>query len=289
MAKSNNLPTVQIEPMLQEWTPRLEGYKLRKYDSNAFVRSAFLAIQTNENIVKAMQTKNGQASLYNAMCYAAATGLSLNPQEGKAALIAYGDKVDYQIMSNGLKEIALSAGKIIQVVSDVVKSKDDFKILKTSDGDKYQWSPALADRGEAIGYFCAIRLKSGINHVEYMTKHEVEEHRDKYAKRSAYDSSGKPRYGSAWWTSFDGMALKTVVKQILRRVSVGVESENFVLDSVIKNDNRQEKGLESKTVEETKEQKGVTSADLTEIIKKNDERLNGKTAEKVGDGEESAI
>jgi len=66
-------------------------------------------------------------------------------------------------------------------------------------------------------------LGKNITFVKGMTKHECEEHRKKYSKANG---------NSPWNTSFDAMALKTVIKAIIRDInknpSIKLENQNLI-------------------------------------------------------------
>ncbi len=208
-----NLPAV-IQTSLNNWKPVLAKYAKRSYQMGDFLRSANLAILNNKDLTAAVQTDQGRISLMNALMYAAVTGLSLNPAEGKACLIAYGNSINYQIMKNGLIELALETKQVEFIVSDVVRENDTARIKKTMAGDDIEHYIALTERGKIIGFYAAMKLINGGQHVVYMTIKEMEEHRDKYGK-------GISKPDSAWRKSFEGQGNKTVVKRLLTRIAIG--------------------------------------------------------------------
>lgn len=234
----NALTTIdnQAGQFLQKFGKSLEQYAIRKYDKNAFLKSAMLAIVSNENLAKCLETDQGKLSLFAAMRHASTTGLSLNPDEGKAALIPYGNQIRYQPMKNGLIELALQSGKIEYLISDNVRTNDDFGIIKTSDGDKFQFQPALEDRGGIRGFFAAIKFKDGSCYVKWMTKDEIEKIRDEYSQYVyyAYDDKNKkfkkgdPIPHAPWNKSFIGMGEKTVMRRLLSSISISEDTDKFI-------------------------------------------------------------
>jgi len=199
---------------LKKFEKSLGDYAIRKYDRTAFLKSAMIAIADNTTLSECLKTEAGQRSLYNAMRYAATTGLSLNPQEGKAALIAYSGKIQYQVMKNGMVDLALESGKVEFITADYVRENDEFKITKSIDGDKYIFSPALKDRGNVLGFYAAMKMVSGATHVKWYTLEEVKAHREKYSKSSQMPEIG---YG-----------VKTVMKAMLRSVSISEALERVI-------------------------------------------------------------
>jgi len=214
----------------------LEQYAIREYNKSAFAKSAMLAIMENNDLASALMSEQGRITLFQALRYAASTGLSLNPQEGKACLIAYEKdgkhNISYQIMKNGMIDLAMDSGNVEFLTVDTVRDGDLFSLEKTSDGDKYHFTPALQDRGEIIGFFAAIKLKSGSSHVCWMTKEEIEGHRDAYSAMYKYKPEKSP-----WAKSFEGMGLKTVIKKLFRNLRISRE-----VDIAVGTDDKMEVG-----------------------------------------------
>lgn len=201
----------------------LTTYATDKGGMKDFLASAALLISESGQLQDCLKTPAGKNSLYHAMKYAANTGLSLNPQEGKAAIMAYGGKVQYQVMKNGLMELAERSGKVKAISCDTVRENDEFDIEKTFNGDTYRFRPARKSRGEIDGFFAAVLLKDGSCYVKYMTKEEVETHRDRYSAmyKSAPDKS-------PWKKSFEGMGQKTVIKALFRNVSISGDLDRAI-------------------------------------------------------------
>jgi recombination protein RecT len=234
--------------IIKEYAPALSEYAVRKYDQTAFLKSAMLAIESNPELKKCITTDIGKASFIQSLRYASTTGLSLNPQEGKAAIIPrktkqgdkYVDVVTYQVMKNGMIDLALESGKVEFIEADYVKKNDHFTgIRKTMDGVNYEFSPALKDRGELIGFFAVMKMKSGATHGKWYTLQEINDHRKQYSEKSYMPEIG---YG-----------LKTTVKALLRSVSISAE-----IDAIVKTD-------DAWTIEP--EQRGVTATETAEKLK----------------------
>jgi phage RecT family recombinase len=192
----------------------LPTYAIREYRQETFIRSAMIALVSNDGLAKCLNTSDGKASIVNALRMAAGTGLSLNPQEGKAALIAYGNKVNFQVMKNGLIELALESGKVDFITSDTVRENDEFTMSKTMNGDEYFFSPARVDRGKIDGFFAAVKMKDGKCHTVYMAKEQVDEHRKKFSSKTQMPEEG---YGQ-----------KTVLKRLLNNLHISPELSQAV-------------------------------------------------------------
>lgn len=230
-SQSTNLPAV-IGNFLSEHKAVLAQYANKSCAIGPFLRSAMLCILNDKKLIEAVKTEKGQASLLGALTYAAVTGLSLNPAEGKSCLVVYGEKVQYQVMKNGLIEQAMNTGKVKYIMGDVIRERDSAKIVKTMTGDIIEHTVELAERGKIKGFYAALVLSDGEQHVTYMTMKEMEEHRDKYAKGlvwtydDKYSSAkkGDKKLDHAWHKSFEGQGIKTVIRRLLSRVAIGEES-----------------------------------------------------------------
>lgn len=204
---------------LKKFGVALKDYKMREYNDSSFLKSAMLCIMQNQDLVEATKTDIGKRTLFDALRYAATTGLSLNPQEGKAALIVYKSKnnnliVNYQVMKNGMIDLAMESGKVEFMTADYIRKNDDFSLNKSVNGDVYNFKPELDNRGPLRGFFAALKLKSGETHVKYMNVEEMNEHREKYSSHSQMPEIG---YG-----------IKTVMKALLRSVSISSDLDNAI-------------------------------------------------------------
>ena len=239
----------------------IPDYATRDYDQAAFMKSAMMCIMESDELQKCMTTPAGQASIYHALRYAAGTGLSLNPQEGKAALIAYAGKVEYQVMKGGMIELAMASGKVKFITSDIVYEGDDFTLEKTMDGDTYRFKPALMERGKVMGYFAALRMTDDTVHVKWIDIVNMEAHKKQYGK-------GISNVKSAWNTSFDGMALKTVLKALLRSLEISPE-----LTGAVSTDDKFEAG---DVVDITPDEPGVSAEDVKDAMSEPDEKTDAE-------------
>ena len=218
--KSTDLQT--IDSTIREWAPALKDFALTEFNHNQFFRSAILAISESDSLMECMTTAPGRESLKNAMKRAFSTGLSLNPQEGKAAIIAYKGKASYQIMKEGAIDIVMRSGDAKKLIVEVVYEKDEFTIEKSPAGDSYFFRPARRARGKVDGFFCWILDRDDTQHVKYMTQDECFEIRD--ASSIAWKFSGDK---SNWGKFPIGMSKKTVIKAAIRDLYISPESKSM--------------------------------------------------------------
>jgi phage RecT family recombinase len=227
MANNNTQIAVKdqdIPVRVGEWAREYLRPFYRGKDFDGWKADAVLAI-TQNNALRACLTNELEAALLmRALQLNAASGLSLSPQRGEAALVVYrgnkGAVVTHMPMKNGLVKTALRTGKVARIESGTVYEHDDFKPKKSSAGDGYDWEIAVDDRGPPKGYFALVKLTDGTSVLEYQTKEQVWEHAIKYGNGRVWDDQAR-RYKnefyaeSAWGKSFDGMAEKTVIRAVL--------------------------------------------------------------------------
>jgi recombination protein RecT len=188
-------------------------------DYAGWMLDAALCVLQNDGLKSALQDPQGKALFIRSLQLSAASGLSLNPQKGESTLVAYsgkkGAQVNFMPMKNGIVKMAMRTGKIAKIESGTVFEKDEFIPKKTCEGDRYEWTPALKDRGAPVAYFAFVKLADGTGVLEYWEKSQVTAWAAKYGNGKDYQT-GKFYESSAWGKSFDGMAEKTVIKAVLR-------------------------------------------------------------------------
>lgn len=225
------------EKTIGEWIEKseesLSKYATREYNKDSFFKSAMLAINESKELKECMSTKSGQLSIFNSLRYAASTGLSLNPQEGAACLIAYKGQCKYQIMKNGMIDLVMESGKVDFISSDAVHENDDWEIIKTMNGDNFTFVPDRTERGKIQGFFAALRMMNGIGHVKYMTAKQIDDHRKTYSK---YNKLNEEQYGN-----------KTILKALLIGLNISKEL-NISINNEEMLDKKQDKGYSSEDI-----------------------------------------
>lgn len=167
-----------------------------------FARICANAVASNPQLARCSQT-----SLIGALLCSAQCGLEPNTSLGQAYVIPYGDKAQFQISYKGLIELAHRSGQLKDISAHIVYENDTFE-YELGLEPKLKHIPAMKDRGEIIGAYAVYHLNSGGYGFEFMSKADIEKHRIKYSKVRSKDSP--------WVTSWESMALKTVVKKCLK-------------------------------------------------------------------------
>jgi recombination protein RecT len=183
-----------------------------------FIRVACTAIQTNPNLLKANRT-----SLYASCTKAAQDGLL--PDGREAALVTFGDQVQYMPMIAGVLKKLRNSGELSSIATQIIYEKDvkegKFNYWIDSDGEHIDYRPDMfADRGQIIGAFAMAKLTDGALYVSVMTKAEIE----KVRNVSRAKSSGP---WVQWW---DQMAEKTVLRRLSKRLPMSTDIDGLFGD-----------------------------------------------------------
>lgn len=184
-----------------------------------FIRAAVIAATHNPDIL----SKDKQ-SLFTSLQRCAVDGLV--PDNKEAALIPFGNKVQYLPMVDGVLKRARQSGEIATITARAVYTNDTFDYWVDEDGEHLQHRPVFSDRGDLSIVYAMAKLKSGELIVEIMTMDDVNKVRN--ASRSG--NSGP------WKDWFERMALKSVTHRLSRRLPNSSEimemldAGNFIYD-----------------------------------------------------------
>jgi recombination protein RecT len=114
----------------------------------------------------------------------------------------------------GLIDLVRRSGQISTIDAREVCENDEFDYQYGLD-DKLHHKPSLTDRGAVIAYYAIAKMKDGGYSFHVMSRSDVEKHRDKYAKAKTF---------GPWKDEFDGMAKKTVLRQLIKYLPISVEN-----------------------------------------------------------------
>jgi recombination protein RecT len=117
-------------------------------------------------------------------------------------------------MVTGLRR--LMASEVIVATTEVVYENDRFRYVLGDDASiEHEPPPLDQDRGQPIGAYCSIKLKTGGHIREVMSRAEIERIRTMYSKASRSDAPWNQHWGE--------MARKTVLKRAAKQVAFSPE------------------------------------------------------------------
>lgn len=195
----------------------LPAYKDRFQEVLKSRAPQFMAAITSLSNTPALKDAEPRSVIAAAMV-AATLDLPVNPTLGQAFVVAYGDgsgnKVaQFQLGYRGYIQLALRSGQYKRInagpVNAAVFCGYDFVGEPSLDWSKYD------PTAEITGYFCAFETLNGFQKVVYWSKAQVEQHARRFSK--AFQKGYK---SSPWFSDFDAMATKTVIKNALTKWGV---------------------------------------------------------------------
>lgn len=180
--------------------------------------------------------------------------------------VPYGGKVQAQVSYKGFRELAYQSGLYSTISASEVYSVDKVTRDRETGEIKVDFSEdASAIDGSPVGYFAFAKDKEGKMVASvYMSRKEVEKHRDRYSKAQA---------NGPWQTSFDQMAKKTVIKRLCGQLQTTPQLEMAMKQDQIVYGKQGEKDayLDNPLNDLLKEREGVKAPEIPEEATKSDE------------------
>jgi len=190
--------------------------------------TSVLQIVTNNNLL----AKADAASIYNCAATAAVLDLPLNNSLGKAWIVPYGNKAQFQIGYKGLIELAQRTGQYLRI-NVVEVYENQFKswnaLTEVLDADMN-----IVGTGKVVGYCAYFKMINGFEKYDYWSIEKVTAHGKRFSK--SFNSG-------PWKDDFDKMAKKSVMKNTLSTwgmMSVEMQTAMVVDQAIIKNDSGSE-------------------------------------------------
>jgi recombination protein RecT len=136
-------------------------------DPQKFIRVVMTAVGNNPELLNANRT-----TLWAACMKCAADGLL--PDGREAALVTFGQDVNYMPMIGGILKKVRNSGELSSITSNIVYKNDVFKYWVDEDGEHIKHEPELfGSRGDAIGVYALAKTKDGAVYIEVMDKAQV--------------------------------------------------------------------------------------------------------------------
>lgn len=209
-------------------------------EASKFVSSIVSATTTN---VQLQQCERN--SIISSGLLANALGLSLSPQLGLCYMVPFKNKAQYKdgemikpesytatfvLGYKGYIQLAIRSGyyKNINVIS--IKEGELVKYDPLTEELEVRLVPDEREREKlpTIGYYASFKLMNGFTKSIYWSKEKMLVHADKYSAAfsvKGYDElqAGKVsdkdmwKYSSFWYKDFDGMAYKTMLRQLISK------------------------------------------------------------------------
>ncbi len=227
--KSVGITSYLSTPQIQSYLQEVVGKHKDKFITN-------LVSVTNQN--KQLQ-KCTNVSLMSGALAATTLNLNLNSSFGYAYLVPFKNnkltkekgyevyEAQFQIGYKGFIQLALRTGEY-QKINAIPVYKSQFQSWNALTEELNIDSFDDYSDDEVVGYVSYFRLNNGFEKTIYWSLSKMEKHADTYSQAFSLDVAEKIKqgkiperdmwkYSSYWYKNFDGMALKTMLRQILSK------------------------------------------------------------------------
>lgn len=204
------------------------------------VRIALTTLKTNPKLYQC-----DPYSFLGALFQCAQLGLEPNI-EGQAYIIPYNTSVktdagwqkklvaQFQIGYKGYVDLFWRHSSAVSLQMETIHKHDHFSCDLGANELSHKLPPFGEERGDVVGYYAMANLKGGGRTFKVMSKEEAE----KFAKRftKCWDKQKNEfMEGTPWRDHFDAMAMKTVLKQLMKLLPKSIEIQRALsMDETVK-------------------------------------------------------
>ena len=222
--------------------------------ANRFIASISSAVASNQ----ALQECESNSIISGALV-GEALGLSPSPVLGQYYLIPFNNtkkgtkEAQFVIGANGYKQLAMRSGQYSDI--DFIEVREGEYLGRDENTGKQKFKfisdDEVRESKPIVGYYAYFELVNGFKKQLYWSKEKMEKHADKYSKAFNLEDYKKLKagqipqkdlwkYSSYWYANFDGMAEKTMYRQLISKYGImSIEmQEAYAKDmAVIREDN----------------------------------------------------
>lgn len=190
-----------------------------------FIASITSAVSNNSDLEQC-----DARSILSAGLLGEALNLSPSPQLGQYYLVPYGNSAQFQLGYKGYIQLALRSGCYKKL-----------NVLDIKQGELVKYDPLTEtieinlienslerENTKTMGYYAMFEYQNGFVKAIYWSREKMESHALKYSK--GYNSK---KDGSFWKKDFDGMAFKTMLRQIISKWGLmSIELETAIVSDM---------------------------------------------------------
>lgn len=187
-------------------------------DGQRFISAVVSAVQTNP----ALQECTNQ-SILSAALLGESLKLSPSPQLGQYYMVPFNDKdrgkvAQFQLGYKGYIQLAIRSGQYKKLNVIAIKTGElvKFDPLNEEIEVKLIEDEEQREAAETIGYYAMFEYTNGFRKALYWSKKKMEAHALKYSQGYKNDKKKGTAY-TFWSKDFDGMAYKTMLRQLISK------------------------------------------------------------------------
>ncbi len=200
-------------------------------NATRFISSVISAVQTNPQLQECTNQ-----SILSAALQGEALNLPPSPQLGYFWMVPYNNKkkgckeAQFQLSAKGYKQLAMRTGQYLDIDVLYIHEGEYLGRDKFTGKQKFEFieDDDVRESTPIIGYLAYFEMLNGFKKQLYWTKSKMEKHADKYSQAFSLEAAKKLaegkipqsdlwKYSSYWYTSFDDMAEKTMIRQLLSK------------------------------------------------------------------------
>lgn len=200
-------------------------------NSTRFISSVISAVQANPQLQECTNQ-----SILSAALQGEALNLPPSPQLGYFYMVPFKNKkkgckeAQFQLSAKGYKQLAMRSGQYLDIDVLYIHEGEYLGRDKFTGKQKFEFieDDDIRENTPIIGYLAYFEMLNGFKKQLYWTKSKMEKHADTYSQAYSLEADRRLKagqipkdelwkYSSYWYTSFDEMAEKTMIRQLLSK------------------------------------------------------------------------
>ena len=200
-------------------------------DGQRFISAVISAVSVNPGL-----TECDHATILSAALLGESLKLSPSPQLGQYYLVPFNDKkrnckvAQFQLGYKGYIQLAIRSGYYKKLNVLAIKEGEllGFDALNEEIEVKLIDDDTLREQAKTIGYYAMFEYTNGFRKAMYWSREKMMAHADKYSMafsatkyqellEGKIPQSEMWKYSSFWYKDFDGMAYKTMLRQLISK------------------------------------------------------------------------
>lgn len=202
-------------------------------NSDRFISSIISAVNNNQSLQECTN-----ASIVSAALLGNSLNLSPSPQLGQYYIVPFNDNktgtkvAQFQLGYKGYIQLAIRSGQYKKL-----------NVLSIKEGELVRFDPLNEDievnliadenereKAETVGYYAMFEYTNGFKKAMYWSKEKMKTHALKYSQGYAADLKKGTKW-TFWSKDFDGMAYKTMLRQIISKWGIMSIDMETAIDS----------------------------------------------------------
>lgn len=181
--------------------------------SAKFIAGITSAVATNQDLQEC-----DAGSILSGALLGEALNLSPSPQLGQYYLVPFKDKAQFQLGYKGYIQLAIRSGQYKKLNVLAIKEGEliSYDALNEEIDVKLIDDEEERENAVTIGYYAMFEYTNGFRKTLYWSKNKMKKHAMQYSQSYMKDIKKGTSY-SFWSKDFDGMAFKTMLRQLISK------------------------------------------------------------------------